>query len=422
VTARWLVLVAALSVGPTAAEAEEVGFDAAATYRVPVEGAPARGPADALVTIVEFSDFQCRFCRMAKDTLAELERLYPGQLRVVYRHSLLDPDDGTLPAEAAAAAAAQGRFWAFHDRLFAAEGPIDRAEVERAARDVGLDLARFRRDLDDARYRSAVRGDDRRASDLGVSATPAFFVNGRPLLGARSLGTFIALIEKERAEAEALVASGTPRRDLYQTVTGRGLAQSGPIAPGADNPAEPTVDPSATYAIGAGSPAQKLGRDDAPVTIVEFGDYRCGYCARVAPVLTQLVDHYGGDLRIIYRHLPLGGNAESRRLAEIAAAAGEQGRFWDMHARLFEGGRLDRAAAEAIAAELGLDVARFRAALDSRRVALTVSRDAADGARIGVQSTPAFFVNGTPIMGAAPFEMFRAIIDQKLAERRRSSR
>ncbi len=83
------------------------GFDARATYAAPVEGAPTRGPADALVTVVEYSDFLCGFCRRAAATLAELERLYPGDIRVVYRHSLLDPEDGTRAAEASAAAAAE---------------------------------------------------------------------------------------------------------------------------------------------------------------------------------------------------------------------------------------------------------------------------------------------------------------------------
>jgi len=396
----------------------DVGFDASATYRVPIDGAPARGPADALVTVVEFSDFQCRFCRLASATVAELERLYPGELRVVYRHSLLDPEDGTAAAEAAAAAGAQGRFWAFHDRLFAAEGRIDRAELERAARDVGLDLARFRRDLDDARFRSAVRAQDREGSALGVSGTPAFFINGRPLLGARSLGAFISLVEAERAEARALVGRGVPRAEVYQRVVAGGLRQIGPIASGADQVAEPELDPATTYAVGAGAPGQRLGPDDALVTLVEFGDYRCGYCARVLPFLAQLKQHYGADLRLVFRHLPLGNNPESRRLAEVAAAAAEQGKFWQMHVRLFAShGALDRAALDGIAAEIGMDVARFRLALDRRRGAALVSADAAEGARLGVHGTPTFFVNGAPI-AVGTVDEFRALIDRKLAEAR----
>ncbi|HYU16981.1 MAG TPA: thioredoxin domain-containing protein, partial [Candidatus Acidoferrum sp.] len=356
--------------------------------------------------------------RAASETLAELERLYPRDLRLVYRHSLLDPEDGTLAAEASAAAAAQGRFWEFHDRVFAEHGPIDRAALEACAREVGLDLARFRRDLDDARFRSAVRDENRRSVELGVTSTPVFFVNGRPLPGSRGLGPFIALIEEERAEAEALVAAGAPRSQVYERVTARGLPAAGPVWPGAGEPRDPALDPQGIHAVDPGRPAQRLGPDDALVTVVEFGDYRCRYCARVAPILFELKLHYGDDLRIVFRHLPLSGNPESRRLAEAAEAAGEQGRFWDMHARLFAAdGPLDRSALEAIAAEIGLDLARFRAALDRRRFALAVSRDAAEAARLGINATPTFFVNGTPILGApGSAEHFRALIDRKRAE------
>ncbi|HWM87420.1 MAG TPA: thioredoxin domain-containing protein [Kofleriaceae bacterium] len=406
-----------LLAAPGAALAQEIGFDTAATYHVPVGDGPSRGPADALVTIVEFSDFQCRFCRIASDTVAELVRLYPREVRVVYRHMLLDPDEGTLPAEAAAAAAAQGRFWAFHDRVFAEDGRIDRAALEHSARQVGLDMPRFRRDLDDGRFRSAVREEHRQAAELGVAGTPAFFVNGRPMLGAQGLGSFIALVEEERAQAAALVKGGVPRAHVYKRVIAPGRRSAGPIASGAGDIPERQLDESVVHPVGPGHPAQRLGSDDALVTIVEFGDYRCGYCAVVLPVLIELKQQYGADLRLVYRHLPLGGNAVSRRLAEAAEAAAEQGRFWEMHVRLFASdGPLDRTDLEAMAAELGLDMARFRAALDRRRNAPAVSRDAADAARLGVRATPTFFINGTPISGAASAQAFRAVIDLKMLE------
>ncbi|HLU67080.1 MAG TPA: thioredoxin domain-containing protein [Kofleriaceae bacterium] len=408
----------AAGLGAAAAQGEP-GFDASARYRIPLDGAPSRGARDALVTIVEFSDFNCRYCRVANGTIAELLRLYPREVRVVYRHSLLDPEDGTLAAEAAMAAAEQGRFWPYHDRLFASSGGLDRATLEAYAREVGLDLERFRRDLDSGRFRAAVREQDLRAAELGVRATPAFFVNGRPLLGAHGLGTFIALIEEERAAAEALVARGVARSDVYHRVTGRGLPRAAPVPEGADMPAIPRIDEGARYPVGLGEASHRRGRDDALVTIVEFGDFTCGFCARVQPTLRALERRYGDDLRIVYRHMPLGNRPESRLIAEAAAAAGEQGRFWDMHDRLFSARRpLDRPALEAIAGELGLDLARFRAALDQGRFAGLVSADAAVAARLGLRGTPAFFINGAPLMGARPIEELAAAIDAELARAR----
>ena len=418
-----LTVVTALTAGAGDARSQQVlgdaGFDASATYRVPLDDAPARGARDALVTVVEFSDFHCQYCRMASDTVAELLRIFPRDVRVVYRHSLLDPEDGTLAGEASMAAAAQGRFWPFHDRLFASDGPIDRAEVDRAAREIGLDMDRFRADMDGARYRSAVRAEDRRAAELGVTATPVFFVNGRPLVGSHGLGTFVSLIEEERARAEKLVAAGVPRAEVYHRVTARGRARAEPIPDGADLVPPPRLDPDATYAVGLGNSFQRRGGDDALVTVVEFGDYRCGYCIKVEPVLEELEKSYGREVRFVFRNQPLGGNPESRLIAEAAMAAGEQGRFWQMHDRLFATeGPIDRPVIDQLAREIGLDLGRFGAALDRRRFELDVSRDAAEGARLGVRGTPTFFINGTALVGARPAAEFRAVIDKKLAEAR----
>ena len=405
--------------GGTAGAQEAAGFDAAATYRVPLDDAPARGAEGALVTVVDFSDFHCQYCRMASDIVAELLRIYPRDVRLVYRHSLIDPEDGTLAGEASTVAAAQGRFWPFHDRLFDADPPIDRAAVERAAREVGLDMDRFRADLDQARYRSAVRAEDRRAAELGVSATPVFFVNGRPLVGAHGLGTFLSVIDEERARAEKLVAAGVPRAEVYHRVTARGRARAEPVPDGADLVPPPRVDPASIYPVTLGARWQRRGPEDALVTVVEFGDYRCGFCIKMQPVLAALERSYAGQVRFVYRHLPLGGNPESRLVAEAAMAAGEQGKFWPMHDRLFAvDGAIDRPVLEHLARELGLDLKKFADALDRRRFELDVSSEAAEAARLGVRGTPTFFINGTPLIGAKPEADVRALIDQKLAEAR----
>jgi protein-disulfide isomerase len=170
------------------ASAQPRGFDPDAIYAVPLGDSPRRGPGDALITVVEFSDFSCRFCQRSQAVLEQLERLYPGQNRWVFRHFPLDEDDGTLPAEAAVAAAAQGRFWPMHDRLFAVRGQVDRAAVELYATELGLDLARFRADLDSGIARETALRDWKDGLRLGVSGTPAFFINGRAVNGARSLG------------------------------------------------------------------------------------------------------------------------------------------------------------------------------------------------------------------------------------------
>src|SRR5690348_10189542 len=117
---RWLLL-AALSVATTTAYADKLGFDPKQNYKMPRGNAASTGPADAPITIVEWSDYACAFCIRVQHTLDHLTRLYPGQIRWVHRTLLLD-DDFTLAAEAALAAGAQGKFRPMHERLYALHG------------------------------------------------------------------------------------------------------------------------------------------------------------------------------------------------------------------------------------------------------------------------------------------------------------
>ncbi len=151
--AALVVSLEVLVIFGTPARAERLGFDPAVVYKVPRGDAPASGPSDAPVTIVAWSDYLCQYCNRVQATLDHLARLYPGQLRWVHRTLPLDPDN-TLGAEAALAADAQGRFRPMNDRLFALGGQADRAAVELIARELGLDMVRFRADLDRHAYRA----------------------------------------------------------------------------------------------------------------------------------------------------------------------------------------------------------------------------------------------------------------------------
>ena len=156
-----------------------------------------------------------------------------------------------------------------------------------------------------------------------------------------------------------------------------------------------------------------LGPDDAPVTIIEFSDYRCGHCRNVEPVVRQLLERYPSELRLVSRHYPL--NQVSRGAAEAAACANEQGRFWEFHSKLFaSGGKLDAESLQKYASEVELDLEAFQTCVDERRFETDIEADLADGRRAGVRGTPAFFVNGIPIKGRRSLEDFAAIIDKEL--------
>jgi predicted DsbA family dithiol-disulfide isomerase len=158
------------------------------------------------------------------------------------------------------------------------------------------------------------------------------------------------------------------------------------------------------------------GNPDAPVTIVEFSDFQCPYCVRARPTVNRVRDEYGDQVRFAFRHFPLAFHEQAPKAGEAAACAGDQDRFWEMHDRLWENpGKLQPSDLKAHAAALGLDTEAFGQCLDSGRYAALVQRDTQEGARLGVSGTPAFFVNGRPLVGAQPFEAFAQLIDEELA-------
>ncbi len=168
------------------------------------EGGASRGPADAPVTIVEFSDYQCPFCERVEDTLHELDRLYPNVLRFVYRHFPLDIHHDALPAaKAAVCADEQSRFWDYHNLLFANQRALSTGHLLQYAAGLGLDEARFRVCLEAATTEQRVTNDMAIARAAGATATPTFFINGILLRGARELAAFRTIIDRELAQQQA---------------------------------------------------------------------------------------------------------------------------------------------------------------------------------------------------------------------------
>jgi protein-disulfide isomerase len=180
--------------------------------------------------------------------------------------------------------------------------------------------------------------------------------------------------------------------------------------------AGPRAEPGSALAEVRIEGAPVRGAPAARVTIVEFADFRCPYCARMQPVLARVLAAYPHDVRLVFVHFPV-VSPDSSRAAIAAAAAGRQGRFWEMHDFLFGlGGRpLEEEVLVARAAELGLDVERFSADLRSPDLVAAVESDLAEAKRLGLRGTPAFFVNGVYLPGTRDFETFRRLIEDELA-------
>jgi len=161
-------------------------------------GRPARGPDNAPIEIIEFSDFQCPYCLQAKSTIDQVLAAYGDQIRFVYRHYPLPNHPDAVPAaEASMCAAAQDQFWPFHDHLFANTDQLSPAALKEHAMTLGLNMNDFNACFDSREYREEVEEDMAAAREIGVSGTPAFFINGRPLGGAQPFEAFQRIIEDE---------------------------------------------------------------------------------------------------------------------------------------------------------------------------------------------------------------------------------
>ena len=399
--------------------------DVRAVYRVPLDDSPVKGPADALVTIVEISDFECPFCKRVSPTLKALEDQYKGKVRFVFKHNPLPfharATPAALAAEEARAQGGDAKFWAMHDALFAAPS-LDDAAILNAAKEAGVATAKVQEAMSTGKYKARLERDQKLAASLGATGTPAFFVNGRKLVGAQPLSAFQALVDEELKKAEELVRAGTPASQVYAKISDRGAtapvflpAPAGGEAPPA--PAQAQQPPPSEYRevpVRADDPAR--GPADAKLTVVVFSDFQCPFCARVEPSLAQLERAFPGKIRIVWKHQPLPMHPQAMPAALAAEAAREQGKFWPMHDKLFASQQalsqpdtLSRAAKEA-----GLDVRRFEQAIAARKGEARIKEDQKLAAQVGANGTPTMFFNCRQVVGAQPFERLRAVAEEEL--------
>lgn len=165
------------------------------------------------------------------------------------------------------------------------------------------------------------------------------------------------------------------------------------------------------------------GAPAAPVMIVEFSDFECPFCKQAHATLAQVMERYNDKVKLAYRDFPLESiHPQARRAAEAARCANEQRKFWEYHDILFkESPRLSPDDLKKYAAQVGLDAAKFETCLSSETHKAAVQKDMDEGTKLGITGTPAFFINGRPLIGAQPLEAFARVIDDELARAARSA-
>jgi protein-disulfide isomerase len=383
------------------------------------------GSRTAPVTIVEFSDFQCPFCARVEPTLAQLRGAYGTEtLRIVWKNSPLPfHAHARGAAEAAAgvmAVAGRDAFWRFHDAVFAGQrdlGDEDRYVAWAQAAGVG-DADAFRAGLRAGAWASRVDADLQVARRVGVDGTPSFFVNGLRLVGAQPLDAFRTVIDAQIQAAKDKIAAGTPAARVYTELSAANLAGGGEAAPDGD---DGNGDAKTTYRVPIGNSPVR-GEAAAAVTIVEFADYECPYCALAEATLRDLRARYGADLRVVFKDAPLPfhkhADAAAQAALEVRAERGEAA-FWAMHDTLFEHqDRLGDDDLVGLAAAAGADAGRVRSAIASHRYAKAIADDEDLADDLGIDGTPQFFINGRHVAGAVPAARFVAVIDAELGKAR----
>lgn len=370
-------------------------------WKIPVKGAPSVGPSDALVTIVEFFDYQCPFCRRAEATMNELMARYPKDVRVVLRQNPLPFHQRALPAAnfALEARAQKGDagFLAANRRLF--EGKLEEAELLELGKELKLDEKRLKNAITNNTHAAEIDADADLATDFKAAGTPHFFINGLRLSGAQPLENFVTVVEAQLKVANALVAAGTPRAAVYDEILRH--AQE-PDAPERKEIAAPTVD----------NPSR--GPLNAPIVIHEFADFQCPFCQRVDKTLRELDKEFPNKLRFVWHDYPLSFHEFARPAAIIAREAraqkGDAG-FWKMHDLMFASDTaLSDEALTQHAATLKLDPARVSAARTDGRFDGLLEKDKALAESAGIRGTPAFVINGYYLSGAQPLKAFKRLI------------
>lgn len=398
-------------------EAPAVRHDA----RLQCEHCPTLGPDSALITIIEFGDFQCPYCRRVEPTISRLRETFPDDVQIVFRNLPLSFHMHARPAQIAALAAhQQGAFWEFKALAMSDEALLAAGDYGMWAAHLGLDTAAFNHALvsQSQRLNAVIEEDTAHAESFGIRGTPHFLINGRRVRGAQPYEHFEQIVREELAKIErsAAIVGVSPDR-VVALEEDRNLstlyAELEATEREAQRPAP--VEPEGPYDIPIRTEDPQYGPVDAPVHLVIYSEFQCPYCVRFLTTVDDVAALFPDQLHIVLKSFPLDFHSDARRAATAGLAANAQDRFWPF-ARLMLGdsSSLSRRQLDDYADSLGLDMDAFGEALDTDAFADHIDRDIAEGVSFGVSGTPTWFVNGVRYQGALPAAELEAAIREAL--------
>ncbi len=347
--------------------AQLVRADQPATPPTPAEG----------YEIVLFSDFQCPYCRQFSQPIRDLmtKGVDGVHAKVTFKQFPLSfHPDAQLAAQAAQAAKEQDKFWEMHDLLFANQSAIKRDDLVEYAKRLGLDMVRFKKDLDSDGVKQAISADQAEGAKLAVSGTPTFFLNGVSYSGTRSLDEMTQLLQKEQKRVRAVT-------EITDNFLSRGPA-------------------------------------NAPVTLEFFADLESPVSRPAEAVIEELLRQYPDRVRLQFRSFPLAFHPQAPLAHEAAMTAAKEGHFWEFAAYILEHqDSLREQDLIAFAGHLGLDEAKFAQTLQDHRYAPRVDADVSDGFRRGIRGSPVVFVNDNRIDGVPSLKVLTDYVEAELAKK-----
>ncbi len=393
-----------------------------ASALIPVtEEDPTWGNPDALVTIVEISDFECPYCGRVNPTMDALKKKYgKDKLRIVWKHHPLPFHKSARPAHEAAAAVmdlgGSDAFWKFHDLAFANRQSLTPENFKKWAIESGVDGAKFEAAVKDKKYSAKVDADMAVAKKIGANGTPAFRINGVELSGAQPEAKFVEVIDAQLKEAQALIASGTKPGEVYPILVAKNAKAADPQAAAAERKAPP--EDTTVWAVPVFDDDPKKGGKEPLVTIVEFSEFQCPFCKRVTPTTKQILETYGDDVQIVWKDNPLGFHPRAAPASNVARAiykAKGDKAFWEAHDKIFESQpKLEDADLLAAVSGLGVSPAVLTQAINTNQYADKFEQSSDLAMDFEARGTPHFFVNGRRVKGAQPFPEFKKLIDEQL--------
>ena len=343
---------------------------AAATPTVPEDGAPMPP-----VEIVLYSDFQCPYCQQFAQPIRELQTkgIDGVKTTVTFKHfPLVIHPNAQIAHHAAMAAKAQGKFWEMHDLLFANQQHVQKADLLGYAKKLGLDVARFEKDMNSEQTQKAIDADVAEGNKAGVNGTPSYTINGKMYSGTRPFAQLKALIVGDRLRLRALAE-----------VTDRMMSR---------------------------------GPSDAPVVLELFADLQSPVTKPTVAAVNALMQRYPERVRLQFRNFPLSFHPQAAVAHEAAMTAARDGHFWEFATYVLDHqDSLREQDLIALAGRLGIDATKFEKTIHEHRYAPRVEADVQAGQQRGIRGSPVLLVNGKRIDGVPSEKMLTEFVEAALA-------